>query len=97
MPTTKVDSLYPHGRRIHAIFKMAAAGEALANLVSIQFKYLLENKVDGLRNPVGPDALIFLGVRATLSDEGYIRLFGEPSAEKIIAMYREITGADLPS
>jgi NAD(P)-dependent dehydrogenase (short-subunit alcohol dehydrogenase family) len=97
LPTTKVDSLYPQGRRVQAIFKMAAAGEAPANLVSRKFKYLLENKVDRLRHPVGPDALTFLGLRATLSDEGYIRLFGEPSDEKFIAMYREITGADLTS
>jgi NAD(P)-dependent dehydrogenase (short-subunit alcohol dehydrogenase family) len=97
LPATKADSLYPQGRRMQAIFKMAAAGDAPANLVSSKFKYLLENKVDSLRHPVGPDSLIFLGMRATLSDEGYIRLFGEPSDEKFIAMYREITGADLTS
>lgn len=97
LPTARADSVYPQGRRMQAIFKMAAAGEAPANLVSSKFKYLLENKVDKLRHPVGPDSLIFIGMRAALSDEDYIRLFGEPSDEKFIAMYRELTGADLSS
>ena len=95
LPLSKADSLYPQGRRVQAIFKMAATMEAPANMVSSKFKYLLENKVEKLRHAVGPDSLIFLGMRATQSDEDYIRLFGEPSDEKFIVMYREITGADL--
>lgn len=95
LPASKPDSLYPQGRRIHAIFKFAATGFAPASLVSGKLQYLLENKVDRLRHPVGPDSLVWLGLRASMSDERYIEIFSEPSDKKFIAMYLEETAIDL--
>ena len=95
LPDYKPDTIYPQGRRMHAAFKLAADGDAPVNMVSDKIQYLLENKVERLRHPVGPDSLIFLGLRATASDERLIELFGQLSDEDFIAHYKQETSIDL--
>lgn len=95
LPEYKSDTIYPQGRRMRAMSKLATDGDAPANLVSDKIQYLLENKVDRLRHPVGPDSLVFFGLRATVSDERLIEIFGQLSDEDFVAQYKQETSIDL--
>ena len=80
---------------MHAMSKLAIEGDAPVNLVSDKIQYLLENKVERLRHPVGPDSLVFFGLRATVSDERLIEIFGQLSDEDFVAHYKQETSIDL--
>lgn len=81
-PAPKEDSLYPSGRRIVALFKLAAHLDAPATLVADKLQYLIENDDTRLRHPVGPDSLQFLGYRASVGDERFIEAWGAPTDEE---------------
>ncbi len=76
LPQYDEASLYPHGRRLHAFFKNPDKPEASPRLVSEMLRYVIESDDPRLRYPVGPDALPFLGWRASLSDEDWVGLGG---------------------
>jgi hypothetical protein len=60
-------------------------------------RYVIESKDPRLRFPVGPDALPFLGWRASLSDEQWVQLNSiEDDADYFQRVFRE-TGIDLRS
>lgn len=97
LPQYDEDTIYPHGRRLHAFFTNPERGEASPTLVGEMIRYITETNDPRLRFPVGPDALSFLGWRATLSDEDWVALGGI----KLDADYFERvfiqTGVDLRS
>lgn len=83
-PAPKQDSLYPHGKRINALFTAASHIEAPSALVSDKLKYLIEVGDERLRHPVGPDSLVFLGYRASVDDERFIATWGSASDEEFL-------------
>lgn len=87
-PEPKADSVYPHGRRIKALFALAAHIEAPAELVSEKLRYLVEDNDERLRHPVGPDSLQFLGYRGSVDDERFISSWGAPTDEEFLTKTR---------
>ncbi len=78
LPQPKVDSVYPQGRRMMALFAFAGQGEAPPVLVSEKLRELIDNGSDRFRHPIGPDSLVFLGYRANTGDERFISTWGQP-------------------
>jgi NAD(P)-dependent dehydrogenase (short-subunit alcohol dehydrogenase family) len=63
-------TIYPQAKRVAALFKATlAAGAATPEIVAEKIREIIESDTWQLRHPVGPDALPFLGWRASLSDE----------------------------
>ncbi len=76
LPPYQEDTVYPHGRRLHAFFQNPGKPEASPVLVGEMIRYIIESGDPRLRFPVGPDAHSFLGWRAALSDEDWVGLGG---------------------
>jgi len=76
LPQYAPDTIYPHGRRLHAFFTNPDKPEAPANLVGETIRYVIEHDDPRLRFPVGPDMLPLLGWRRSLSDENWVGLGG---------------------
>jgi len=76
LPQYSRDTVYPHGRRLHAFFTNPNKPEAPPNLVGEMIRHVIEADDPRLRFPVGPDALPFLGWRASLGDEDWVGLSG---------------------
>lgn len=74
LPQYSPDTIYPHGRRVHAFFRNPDKPEAPADLVSRKIREVIESDDARLRHPVGPDMLPLLGWRLSISDERWIRI-----------------------
>ncbi|MBK7949272.1 MAG: SDR family oxidoreductase [Deltaproteobacteria bacterium] len=74
LPQYSPDTIYPHGRRVHAFFRNPDKPQAPADLVSRKIREVIEGQDARLRHPVGPDMLPLLGWRLSHSDEAWIRL-----------------------
>jgi len=97
LPQYDEDTIYPHGRRLHAFFTNPAKPAASPNLVGEMLRYVIESGDPRLRYPVGPDALPFLGWRGAVSDEDWIGLSGlERDADYFERVFLD-TGVDLRS
>jgi len=95
LPPYKEDTIYPHGRRLHAFFHNPAKPEASPNVVGEMIRYIIESGDARLRFPVGPDALPFLGWRVALSDEDWVSLGGlKNDADYFDRVFMD-TGVDL--
>jgi NAD(P)-dependent dehydrogenase (short-subunit alcohol dehydrogenase family) len=97
LPDYDRSTSYPHGRRLHAFFDNPNKPEAPPSLVGEMIRYVIESNDGRLRFPVGPDALSFLGWRASLSDEDWIGLGGlQRDADYFERVFMD-TGVDLRS
>ena len=97
LPPFDENTIYPHGRRMHAIFNNPEKDEASPALVGEMIRYVIESDDPRLRFPVGPDALPFLGWRASVSDEDWVALGGlKNDADYYQRMFMD-TGVDLRS
>jgi NAD(P)-dependent dehydrogenase (short-subunit alcohol dehydrogenase family) len=97
LPQYDDDTIYPHGRRIHAFFTNPEKDEASPSLVAEMIRYVVESDDPRLRFPVGPDAHPFLGWRAAVSDEDWVGLGGlEHDADYFQRVFTD-TGVDLRS
>ncbi len=97
LPQYATDTVYPHGRRLHAFFTNPEKPEASPNLVGDMIRHVVETDDPRLRFPVGPDALPFLGWRGSLSDEDWVGLSGLRSDEDYFQRVFLDTGVDLRS
>ena len=95
LPPYQGDTLYSHGRRMHAFFTNPGKPEASPTLVSEMIRYVIESRDPRLRFPVGPDALSFLGWRVALSDEDWVGLGGIERDEDYFERVFMDTGVDL--
>jgi NAD(P)-dependent dehydrogenase (short-subunit alcohol dehydrogenase family) len=97
LPQYDHNTIYPHGRRIHAFFTNPQKGEASPALVGEMIRYVIESNDPRLRFPVGPDALPFLGWRSAVSDEDWVGLGGfKDDADYFQRVFTD-TGVDLRS
>ena len=95
LPQYDENTIYPHGRRVHAFFTNPEKPEASPTLVGEMLRYVIEGDDPRLRFPVGPDALSFLGWRGSLSDEDWVGLGGlRRDADYFERVFRD-TGVDL--
>lgn len=95
LPKYKQDTVYPQGRRYHAIFKFTEQALAPASIVSDKIQYIIESGTTRLRHPVGPDSLNWLGLRHATSDEHLIDMHGTESDEEYIEKLNREVGMDL--
>ena len=97
LPQYDQNTIYSHGRRIHAFFTNPEKGEASPALVGEMIRYVIESGDPRLRFPVGPDALPFLGWRSAVSDEDWVGLGGlKDDADYFQRVFTD-TGVDLRS
>jgi len=97
LPQCNEQTIYPHGRRLHAFFTNPEKPEASPTLVGEMIRYVIEGDDPRLRFPVGPDALAFLGWRAALSDEDWVGLGAlQRDADYFERVFMD-TGVDLRS
>jgi len=67
-----VESHYPHVRRFARMFQASLAQPAGPAIVAEKIREIIESGTWQLRHPAGPDALPFLGWRASMTDEQWI-------------------------
>lgn len=65
-------SIYPQVRRFGGLFAAALKRPTQASLVADKILEIAESGTSQLRHPVGPDALPFLGWRASMTDEQWV-------------------------
>ena len=97
LPRYDPDTRYPHGRRMHAFFTNPQKVAASPTVVAEMIRHVIESDDPRLRFPVGPDALPFLGWRASLSDEDWVGLGGFEHDRDYFARVLLDTGIDLRS
>ena len=95
LPQYDADTIYPHGRRIHKFVTNPQKPQAPPALVAEMIRYVIESNDPRLRFLVGPDALSFMGWRASLSDEDWVSLGGIERDEDYYERVFMDTGADL--
>ncbi len=66
------DSIYPQVRRFGGLFAASLKTPTPASLVADKIVEIAESGTSQLRHPVGPDALPFLGWRASMTDEQWV-------------------------
>ena len=97
LPQYDENTIYPHGRRIHAFFTNPEKDEASPALVGEMIRYVIESDDPRLRFPVGPDAHPFLGWRSAVSDEDWVGMGGlKHDADYFERVFTD-TGTDLRS
>jgi NAD(P)-dependent dehydrogenase (short-subunit alcohol dehydrogenase family) len=97
LPPPKENTVYSHGRRMHAFLTNPGKPEAPPTLVGEMIRYVIEGNDPRLRFPVGPDALSFIGWRGSLSDEDWVGLGGlQRDADYFERVFID-TGVDLRS
>ena len=65
-------SLYPHGRRMAALFTASLKTPTEPVVVGDTIREIIESDSWQLRHPVGPDAEPYLGWRAAMTDEEWV-------------------------
>jgi NAD(P)-dependent dehydrogenase (short-subunit alcohol dehydrogenase family) len=70
--TVDDNSIYPNSRRIAGLFAESLKTPREASMVADKILEIAANDVWQLRHPVGPDAIPFLGWRASMTDEQWI-------------------------
>jgi NAD(P)-dependent dehydrogenase (short-subunit alcohol dehydrogenase family) len=70
----KVDSIsvYPQVRRFGGLFAASLKNPTPASLIAAKILEVAESGTWQLRHPVGPDAIPFLGWRASMTDEQWV-------------------------
>ena len=95
LPQPKADSVYPHGARMTAFYGAVPATGPAPAVVSETIKDLVEGKLTEFRNPTGPDALPFLGLRASMTDQQWIDLGGIADNGDYYKAFLDVSGMDL--
>jgi NAD(P)-dependent dehydrogenase (short-subunit alcohol dehydrogenase family) len=72
----RVDSHYPQGRRMSALFAASLEKPTPPVIVAEKILEIIESKSSQLRYPIGPDAEGYLQWRASMSDEDWIEWGG---------------------
>ena len=68
-----VDDAYPQVRRFGHMFEASLERPTQPTVVAEKIREIIESGTDKLRHPVGPDAEPFLGWRASLNDEEWVK------------------------
>jgi NAD(P)-dependent dehydrogenase (short-subunit alcohol dehydrogenase family) len=68
-----VDAAYPQVRRFGHMFEASLERPTQPTVVAEKIREIIESGTDKLRHPVGPDAEPFLGWRASLNDEEWVK------------------------
>jgi NAD(P)-dependent dehydrogenase (short-subunit alcohol dehydrogenase family) len=87
-------SLYPHGRRLGAMFTAALANPTPPSVVGDLIRDIVDGDSWQLRYPAGPDAAPILNLRASKTDEQVIEEAAQ-SDEEFLARFKRETGIDL--
>jgi NAD(P)-dependent dehydrogenase (short-subunit alcohol dehydrogenase family) len=88
------DSLYPHLRRLRAMFAASLTNPTSPYVVGEQIRQIVDGDSWQLRYPVGPDAVPFMKWRAGKTDEEMVITAGSSDEEYKAGIKREF-GLDL--
>jgi NAD(P)-dependent dehydrogenase (short-subunit alcohol dehydrogenase family) len=88
------DSLYPHGRRLRALFAAMLAKPTPPSVVGELIREIVDGDSWQLRYPAGPDAAPRLKSQASKTDEQVIEEAAQSDDEFVARIKRE-TGLDL--
>jgi NAD(P)-dependent dehydrogenase (short-subunit alcohol dehydrogenase family) len=95
LPKVKEGSAYPHGGRMRAFYLPTATGGPPPSIVSETILDIVEGRTAKFRNPTGPDAEPFLGLRASQTDEQWIGLSDTLDDDVYFDRFQAISGMDL--
>ncbi|HLK25685.1 MAG TPA: SDR family oxidoreductase [Caulobacteraceae bacterium] len=95
LPKVRQGSPYPHGGRMRAFYLPTASGGPPPSIVAETIKDIIEGRSTKFRNPTGPDAEPFLGLRASQTDEQWIGLSDTLDDDVYFDRFQAISGMDL--
>ena len=76
LPTPRPDSAYPQGRRARSIFAETPTTGPPPDVVAGTIRDIIDGAITSFRSPTGPDAIPFLQIRNSLTDEQWIAVCG---------------------
>jgi NAD(P)-dependent dehydrogenase (short-subunit alcohol dehydrogenase family) len=85
-----LNSPYPHTRRLRALFAASLKKPVSPYVVGDLIRQIAETESWQLRYPVGPDAVQFLEMRASFSDEEWVTRGAQSDQEWAVRVKREI-------
>jgi NAD(P)-dependent dehydrogenase (short-subunit alcohol dehydrogenase family) len=95
LPRPKSGTSYLQGGRMRAFYAPTAEAGPAPTVVAETIRDVIEGRSVQFRNPSGPDALPFLGLRASMSDEDWIGMIAEKDDEGFFARFQAVSGMDM--
>lgn len=95
LPKTKPGSAYPHGGRMRAFYTATPDSGPPPAVVAQTMLEIVEGRTTGFRNPSGPDATPFLGLRASMTDEAWIGMNDTLDDTVYFDRFLALSGLDL--
>lgn len=74
LPTPRVHSVYPHGRRMLAFYADTGASGSPPSIVAETVLDIVTGRITAFRTLTGPDAAPFLALRNSMTDEAWIAM-----------------------
>lgn len=91
------DAAYPQVRRVGQMFEASLEKPTLPTIVADKIREIIESGTQKLRHPVGPDAEAFLGWRASMTDEDWVKWGPFPTKRGTTASARTLASMHVPS
>jgi hypothetical protein len=79
---------------MRAFYAPTAAGGPGPAVVAEAIRDIIEGRATAFRTPSGPDALPFLGLRKSLTDEQWIHLCDTLESGEFYARFQAVSGMD---
>ena len=95
LPRPKADSAYPHGNRMRAFYAATPATGPGPAVVADAIRDIISGEIAAFRTPSGPDALPFLGLRASMTDEQWIGMSDTLDDNEYFDRFQAVSGMDL--
>ncbi len=86
----RTDTVYPHERRVSALFQATLKNPVHPEVVGEAIRYIADSGTWQLRHPIGPDAAPGLAWRSTLTDEQWVDFWAQSDADWCAAIMRDM-------
>jgi NAD(P)-dependent dehydrogenase (short-subunit alcohol dehydrogenase family) len=95
LPKVASGSAYPHGERMRAFYAATADSGPAPTVVADTIADIISGKITQFRTPSGPDALPFLQLRQSMSDEAWIGMSDTLDDDVYFDRFLAVSGMDL--
>jgi NAD(P)-dependent dehydrogenase (short-subunit alcohol dehydrogenase family) len=95
LPKPKAGSLYPHGERMRAFYNATPTAGPSPSVVAEAIRDIITGEITAFRTPSGPDAIPFLQLRQSLTDEAWIGMSDTLDNEVYFDRFLAVSGVDL--
>ena len=95
LPKPRAGTAYPHGGRMRAFYAATPATGPAPTVVADSIKDIIDGKITAFRTPTGPDAIPFLQLRQSMTDEAWIAMSDTLDDNVYFDRFQAVSGVDL--